>query len=567
MSPSLVSCLALPPDGAPVWPPGGAVAAHACWTLFFAFVVACAAARPASAGPPGTPRHLRAPILAGTWYERDSLALASSVDRYLEGEGRPDGRPLPQGAGEIAKMRSAGRFPVALIVPHAGHIYSGGCAAQGFRLLRGSGARRVVLIGPSHRHGFAGAALPAEEAFATPLGEVALDTRAIAMLAEREGFAIRPEAHAREHCLEIELPFLQRVLDPGFTLVPLVIGRLDHRLLETVAAGIRSLVDDRTILVVSSDFTHFGASFGYQPFRDRIEPRLRDLDQGAIERIEARDLDGFTGYLDRTDATICGAEPIRLLLRALPDRPLEVRTADYYRSGDLTGDFDSSVSYATIAFFPAETGAAPGPAHLDAAERHYLLDLARRTIRAIVTDRSLPAEEVPARFGPASPLREHRGVFVTLNVRRTGMLRGCIGSIVGEEPLAAGVVRNAVAAATRDPRFDPVDAREEPGLEIEISVLTPLVRVGGPEEIVVGRHGVLLEKEIAPAGLGRRSVRRAVFLPQVAPEQGWSREEMLRHLAQKAGLGPDDWREGCAFHVFEAQVFGEGEAPTGRPEK
>ena len=208
-----------------------------------------------------------------------------------------------------------------------------------------------------------------------------------------------------------------------------------------------------------------------------------------------------------------------------------------------------------------------------------MLDLARRTVRAVVRGLSLPSEEPPARFGADSPLREERGVFVTLTVRRSGLLRGCIGSIIGEAPLAAGVVHNAVASATRDPRFHPVEPNEEPDLEIEISVLTPLRRIGGFEEIVVGRHGVLLEKEPgggppdAPdqAGSPRlsasRRVRRAVFLPQVAPEQGWSRDEMLRHLALKAGLGPDDWKSGCTFHVFEAQVFGEeGASPPERGE-
>ena len=578
MNPSLVSCLGLSPDGFSALPEGGAAFTHVWWTLLLSLVLCCAAARGNAAEPPDEGLPARSPILAGTWYEGDRTALARSVDRYLEGEGRPELEP-PPGWAEASDWVEQGRHPIAVIVPHAGHAYSGACAGRGFHLLRGSDAKRVVLIGPSHRHGFTGAALPAEPAFATPLGRIPLDTTAIAALARREGFAIRPEAHAREHCLEIELPFLQRVLDPGFTLIPVVVGRLDPRSLPAVSEGIRSLLDAETILVVSSDFNHYGPNYGDLPFRTDVEKQLRRLDQEAIELIEARDPERFAAYLDRTDATICGAEPIRVLLHALRDRPLAVRTAEYYRSGDLIGDFENSVSYASIAFFPAEAATPPGPRYLDADEQRFLLDLARRTVRAVVRGLSLPSEEPPARFGADSPLREERGVFVTLTVRRSGLLRGCIGSIIGEAPLAAGVVHNAVASATRDPRFHPVEPNEEPDLEIEISVLTPLRRIGGFEEIVVGRHGVLLEKEPgggppdAPdqAGSPRlsasRRVRRAVFLPQVAPEQGWSRDEMLRHLALKAGLGPDDWKSGCTFHVFEAQVFGEeGASPPERGE-
>ena len=156
----------------------------------------------------------------------------------------------------------------------------------------------------------------------------------------------------------------------------------------------------------------------------------------------------------------------------------------------------------------------------------------------------------------AEKLSRPCGAFVTLT--RDGRLRGCIGSIVGTSPLYAEVRANAGNAAFRDPRFPPLEREELDGTEIEISVLTPLVRVAGPEEIEVGRHGVVLERE----------GRRAVFLPQVAPEQGWDRETMLGHLAVKAGLARDAWRAKTTFDVFEALVFSEeevGREPGGRP--
>jgi len=548
---------------APLWPGDPAGAALCLWAL--ALLCCCAAAGGAE-GSSGSPGRVRPAVLAGQWYEADPAALARSVEEHLSGAGRPE-VPIPEGAEEARRWAEGGRHPRALIVPHAGHVYSGPCAGAGFRLLAGSRASRVVLLGPSHRVGFRGAALPDAASFATPLGEIPLDLETIAKLRTMPGFQGRTEAHATEHSLEIELPFLQRVLPAGFRLIPILVGRLERADLDALGAALHPLLDESTLLVVSSDFTHYGPNYDYLPFRADIPDHLRKLDLGAADRILERDLPAFEAYLAATDVTICGAEPIRLLLRALEGIPLEARLMEYYRSGDMLDDFRNSVSYATLAFFPmpAEEAATPprdqeeaepdeAARPLDRDEQAFLLDLARRTVRAVVHGQNLPDPETPARFAADSPLREERGVFVTLTTRRDGQLRGCIGSILGDRPLCAGVVHNAVAAAISDPRFPPVEPAEEPGLHVEISVLTPLQRVAGPDEIRIGRHGVLLEK----------GGRRAVFLPQVAVEQGWDRDVMLRHLAMKAGLAPNEWRSGCAFHVFEAQVFEESDLPGGR---
>lgn len=537
---------------------------YAWWAAVLALLLVLFAFGSSSVeGSSGGGSRTREPILAGQWYEGRPDALRQSVERFLAGEGRPE-TPLPPGSDKAQGWIREGRHPLALIVPHAGHIYSGACAAHGFRLLEGSGLSRVVLLGPSHRSGFRGAALPQEKAFATPLGSVPLDLDAIARLQRTPGFQVRAEAHAAEHCLEIELPFLQVVLPSGFRLVPIVVGRLERSDLDGISAAIHGLLDEKTVLVISSDFTHYGSNYGYQPFRSDVPDHLRKLDLGAVDRILARDLPAFEAYVASTAATICGAEPIRILLRALEGLPLEGRLMDYYRSADYEGDYHNSVSYAAIAFFPKKAVAAPAraddeeeadrPLPLNRDEQAFLLDLARRTVRAVVHGQAAPDARVPSRFPESSPLHEERGVFVTLTTRRDGQLRGCIGSIVGDQPLSFGIVQNAAAAALHDPRFVPVEPAEEPALHIEISVLSPLRPVPGYEEIVVGRDGVLLEK----------NGRRAVFLPQVAPEQGWDRDTMLRHLATKAGLGPNDWRSECLFHTFQAQVFEEVDSPGAR---
>lgn len=568
---------------------------------------------------------VREPVLAGNWYERTGEALERSVAEYLESAHRPDA-PIPESAEEVRTLVEQGRFPRALIVPHAGHYYSGDCAGAAFRLLHASGYRRVVLLGPSHYVPIHGMALPDADAFRTPLGTVPLDREAIERLLEGPGFEVVPPAHSREHCLEIELPFLQKVLPPGFRLVPLVAGRIGAEEIGWIAAGLEALWDPDTLIVVSSDFTHYGPNFAYLPFTDDVPDRIRELDFGAIECVLRGSSEAFESYREKTEATICGAEPIRVLLRMARGRDLEGRLVDYYRSGDKSGDFLNSVSYAALAFFdpvapddsaePRAVSAKPGPQSaepqsrsaeprsLSPEEQRYLLQVARRTLQGVV--RGLPPPrvletggmpapgegalggpfrgveasagpsrgiegggasvrgseggggpgepgspvdlgEIARRFGADSPLLEKRSAFVTLTGER-GSLRGCIGSVTADCPLVENVIENTIASATRDPRFLPVTREDEPHLEIEISVLSPLRRIRSPEEIEIGRDGVVLHKR----------GRRAVFLPQVAVEQGWDVEETLGHLCAKAGLGRDEWRHDANFQTFQAQILLEG---------
>jgi AmmeMemoRadiSam system protein A len=183
---------------------------------------------------------------------------------------------------------------------------------------------------------------------------------------------------------------------------------------------------------------------------------------------------------------------------------------------------------------------------LTGPEREFLRDLAWQAVEAAAGDRPAPDPRQAAEKAGISlsrRLENHQGVFVTLT--SGGRLRGCIGYIEGIKPLVDAVVENARSAAVADPRFSPVAEGDLPGLDLELSVLTPLTEVAGPGDIVVGRHGIVLAK----------GGRRAVFLPQVATEQGWDRATTLTHLALKAGLGPDDWRAGTEFLVFEAVVF------------
>lgn len=527
----------------------------------------------------GTMKGTRPSALAGSWYPADPSRLSASVDAHIA-----QGRPL----AEVAR-----RPPVALIAPHAGHEWSGDAAGHVYRLIEGAAGaaiRRVILLGPSHYAGFRGASILPVNAFATPLGDVVLDGAVVEALQASPDFVAAESAQLREHCLEIQLPFLQRVLRHPFRLVPILVSHTDAAGWQRIAAAIAPFVDESTLLVISSDFTHFGSRFGYTPFRSDLDLNLRRLDKGALVPILALDPTALARYGESTEITVCGLFPIGILLETLHRPELQQRwggapqgrVLEYYRSADRVGDFDGSVSYAAVAFFrpgdllpgptfperlravqvkgeealsesratrpvPADGAALGEAAPLDFSpdEKRFLLSVARRALREVLAEGSTPKVTTFPTGVSGEKMRAPCGVFVTLT--EEGELRGCIGSIVATEPLVQNVVSNAVNAALQDPRFPPVTRAELDRIEIEISVLTPLQPVPGPEAIVVGRHGVVL----AQGG------RRAVFLPQVAPEQGWDRDTMLDHLAVKAGLSRDAWRSGATFQVFEARVFSE----------
>jgi AmmeMemoRadiSam system protein B/AmmeMemoRadiSam system protein A len=442
-------------------------------------------------------------------------------------------------------------YPIALLAPHAGYQYSGPTAAYAYASLKGRSYARVFLLGPSHRDSFHGVALPEDTHFETPLGKVPLDTETMAALAHEELFVVRPSAHAREHSLEIQLPFLQTVL-PRFRLVPLVLSDLTQAETEKVAAALRKVMGPGDLVVASSDFTHYGPRFGYlgppsAPFgKEQAAEKLKELLEAAWAAIEKKDVEAFFKHQRETEDTICGFLPIAVLLKLLPsEAAAKLLKTDF--SGRMTGDFDESVSYLSAAFcglWPYE--AVSGGGSLTDGEKADLLKLARASVDTYVKTRT---KVTPGGVGvEVTPrLRQQNGAFVTL--KKHGDLRGCIGTILPVKPLLDAVIDNGINAAVNDGRFEPVTEGELGEIEVEVSVLTTPTEIAGQEEFILGRHGIIIQK----------NGRSAVFLPQVAPEQGWTVEETLSHLSRKAGLGWDGWREGAGYQVFEAIVFHERE--------
>ena len=476
-------------------------------------------------------------LLAGSWYPGSRAALSEALAAYAA-----DAKPAPAAA------------VMALVLPHAGYRYSGATAAWGAALVRGKAYDRVVLLGPTHHVAMTNTvSVPAVTHLATPLGEIPLDLDFIARLRQLPQVKSLPAAHTREHCLEIELPFLQDALG-AFKAVPIIVGQLDAATEAALAAGLRPLLDAKTLVVISSDFTHYGPNYGYVPFRDNVPRELEKLDLGAFAKIQARDAKGFRAYCEDTGATICGADPIGVLLELLPPTA-EVRLLKYDTSGRVTDDYENSVSYLSIACLgtwgarataTAGAGAASvGPEALTADDKMRLLWLARQTLNYYFARKARPSAEDLA-FTPTPAMAAAAGVFVTLR-EPGGELRGCIGNTTGRQALWLGIMEYALHSALDDPRFAPVTGSEVPKLKLEISVLTAPRPVASWRDIEIGKHGMVLKK----------NGRSALFLPQVATEQGWDLATTLSYLARKAGLAPDAWQEGAAFEVFEAIVFGE----------
>jgi AmmeMemoRadiSam system protein B/AmmeMemoRadiSam system protein A len=490
----------------------------------------------------GAAADVRQPSVAGSFYPDDPGELRTLIERLIE-QARGDAHNPPARA---------------VVVPHAGYAFSGSTAAKAFARLPVEGVRRVVLLGPSHHFGFSGGALPeaSTTAFSTPIGPIALDQQALKVLRGKPHFAGPADAHRPEHALEVELPFL-RVTAPDALLVPVVVGpATDLSTCLEMAETISTLLDEKTVVVVSSDFTHHGDRYGWTPYDGPDLPEtLLSIARRTGERLIAQDARGFLTQIEVSGDTVCGARPVAVLAALLEGAfdgagsLLEVTT-----SGHVTGSFDLSVTYLAAEFHGEwrawKRAAAPPFGEVSEPGGRALVELARTVLTTRLTHDAGLAEWFAAN-GDRGELVMPAGAFVTVNntgrkARSEGRLRACMGVMDAQQPLVDAVVQAALWAAN-DPRFPPLGLDELEGVEIEVSVLSPMRSVRSPRFIRLGEHGVVLAKD----------GRRAVFLPQVANEQGWNRDTMLDQLSLKAGLPKKAWQHGATFEVFTAQVFSE----------
>ncbi|HQK95625.1 MAG TPA: AmmeMemoRadiSam system protein B, partial [Armatimonadota bacterium] len=436
----------------------------------------------------------------------------------------------------------AGRV-IGLVVPHAGYEYSASVAAKAYTLLRGAPPGTIVLLGPSHRVPVTGGAIAEYDSWRTPLGEIRVDLDVARGLCRTEPlFRIDSAPHAEEHCLEVQLPFIQRVA-PEARIVPVAVGGgaeasgTAQRLADALAAVLRGR---DAVVVASSDMSHYPETSDCERVDRAMLVAIASLDPHRLIVENTRQLESGVRGLE---CTLCGLSAVEVAVRAV--RGLGAHRSQvlaYANSGQVVPSTrHRSVGYGAVAFLGEGAVAGDGPAALNAAQRARLIAVAREAIRARLRGEPLESGQStdPVLMHPAA-------VFVTLT--KSGQLRGCIGCTEPELPLMDAVAHYAELAAFSDHRFQPVRDAELPELCIEISVLSPLVRVTSPDDIVLGTHGVMVTQ----------NGRRGLFLPQVATEHSMSRDEFLTRLCtEKAGLPGDAWQHGAQLFVFTVERFSE----------
>ncbi len=508
---------------------------------------------------------IRRAMYAGSWYEADPEQLRQQLEQFLN---NVTTQVDTKSVSPLAPDNPPLEHPVlAIVAPHAGYQFSGQAAAYAYKLVSGQPVKRVFLLGPSHHVGFHGGALPQQIVFQTPFGDLDVDKDVIAELKGYPLFAKMAQVHSVEHSLEMQLPFIRQVLGE-VKLVPIVIGTLsDESEIRLMAEILKGYVARGDLVIVSSDFTHFGPRYDYQPFKSDIKEGIRKLDSRAFQLLSTRNLDHFLQFEAETKDTICGFFPCSVLAAMLPEGS-KGTLLKYYTSADISSEeTTNSVSYLAISFtgnnwpeHPGSTCKAAETIHLTETDKVALLKLARQTVETYVHTKKEPtASGLGIEVSPA--MKQRLGVFVTLNKfakssqpgqatcesEQGRQLRGCIGYIWPLKTLDQAVIDNAISACSRDYRFNSVMPDELSSIKIEVSVLTPPRRVESYQDIVLGRDGIVLFKE----------GHQAVFLPHVAPMFGWDLPETLTQLSKKAGLSPDDWKEGCKFDVFQAELFEE----------
>ena len=456
---------------------------------------------------------VRPPAVSGAFYPQDKRHLSSIVERLIEAA------PRAEFEGHIRMV----------IAPHAGYEYSGPVAAAAYRQLTGVKYRRVILIGPSHQNYFAGAVIDAERDWATPLGELALDREGVKRLvAQEKKIAARPELFDVEHSLEVQLPFLQKVL-VGSSFIPIMLGDQTYRTCKMVGDAMAAAFKGEDVLIIASTDLYHGPSYDECVATDRF----------TIKQIEAFDPAGLALLLEQKKAQACGGGAVvagQIGAAQLGGR--KVMTLKYANSSDITGTRGAYV----VGYVAALV--LNSPAYTQEEER-AMTAMARAALEKLLNGEALP------KFVPQSNrLKESSGVFVTLKSR--GQLRGCIGYVEGRKPLYQAIPAMAAAAAFEDPRFPPLAKNELAGLKIEVTILSPLHKVKDFDEIEVGRHGILVKS----------GFNQGLLLPQVAAEENWDRKAFLKHACLKAGLDPDDFRkESVEVYTFEGAVICEQPRP------
>ncbi len=430
---------------------------------------------------------------------------------------------------------------LAIIAPHAGYVFSGKVAASSFNQIdENKKYENIFIIGPSHHASFSGASIYSKGNYITPLGTVKVNIPlAEKLIKEYDFFHFYLDVHYYEHCIEVELPFLQYKMKKDFKIIPIVIGSASPKVCKKIAKALKPYFNDKNLFIISTDFSH------YPKYQDAVENDKRTAD--AILSNSANNLiktlnDNASRNIPNLVTSLCGRYAVLTLLYMTENNPdIKVIPIFSRNSGDTEyGDKDRVVGYYSIAFTLKNED--DKEFNFNEEDKKELLKIARKSIEQYIKKNKIPQIDTKT-F--SKDLFTKCGAFVTLT--ENGKLRGCIGRFIADEPVYKVVQQMAIAAATQDSRFPKVTASEIDNIKIEISILSPLKKIQSVDEIQLGKNGIYIKKGWASG----------TFLPQVAKETGWTKEEFLGHCARdKAGIGWNGWKD-ADIYTYDAEVFDE----------
>lgn len=470
-------------------------------------------------------RNSRQPAVAGTFYPDDAEALKHQLKLFFDAQANAETK----------------RNVAAIVVPHAGYIFSGDVASAAFALLSvDSQWDNIFVVGSSHHHLFEGAALPAFESFGTPFGELIVNQRVVKEVVESSPdiMGVNSEWHLAEHTIEVQLPFIQYRFGNSIPIVPVLLGCHDAQTCEHIAEALKPWFNPNNLFVFSTDLSH------YPNYEDAnlvdaltIDAILSGKPDTLLQQIKAN------AALKKNNlrTSLCGWTSILTLLYLVNQYDsYSFAKVKYQNSGDaIIGDHSRVVGYGAIRVDRKTENAKP--MLLTDNDQSELLKWAHVCLYDVVNQFVSDVPELLLQ----NEMRNQSGLFVSLY--NNGKLRGCIGRFVEGQPLWRLVKEMTSASATSDLRFSPVTADEVGSIAIELSVLTPFHKIQSIDEVELGRHGIYIKKE----------GRSGTFLPQVALKTGWSVVEFLEHCAHdKAGLARNEWRT-AEIYTYEAVVFGD----------
>ena len=447
------------------------------------------------------PVSIRPTAVAGSFYPKQASELNTLLDKYL--------------SLETVKIAS----PKAIIAPHAGYIYSGETAASIYSNIEQikDKVRRVVLLGPTHRVYVKGIALPSNTHFASPLGNVSIDTQSLNKISKHSFVDYIDEAHAQEHSLEVHIPFLQKVLN-NFVLLPILVGEASPG---QVAIILNELWGgEETLIVISSDLSHF---LDYETAAKTDNKTTQLIENFDYEHIGSKQA--------------CGCMPMRGLLKLAQEKNMSIQTVDVRNSGDTAGTKDRVVGYGAYALFENNNKI------LSDEDKAIVFDIIHKSIKqGLGLEKAFDIDI----SGLSEQLKTHYAVFITLKLN--GQLRGCIGTTEAHMPLINAVAKYAHAAAFSDPRFKPLTENEYKQIEISLSILTPAeVFPFEDEQDLINKlrpdtDGLIIAKQN----------KRATFLP-VVWESLTEPKQFFSELKRKAGISASEsveeaWRYTAEYY-------------------